>query len=512
MRRLLTISALLAALAVAAPALAHATAGTGPVFGVADDEGKYADDGGSNFFLLLADLGMASNRITVTWDPTDGNRGLTIRERGFLDRTVPVAALRGIEVVLDVYPLRAKAFAVDTNTRIDLFAQYLSLLARTYPTVTTFIVGNEPNQPRFHQPQFVRARTGYRAAAGALYEQVLAAGYDALKAVNPRITVVGLGLSPRGNDDPKAKNNISRSPVRFLNDLAAAYRASGRDRPLMDALGFHPYPNSNDDPVSRGYSWPNAGIPDLDRIKQAIWDGFHGTTQPVFAEPPRFGLPEEAGPSLGLVLDEYGRQATVISSVASEYSGRENVRPVSEARQAAIYSWVVRRIECDPVVTGFYFFHLLDERDLDRFQSGLLRADWTKRPSYAAVKQTLADTNGRCGGGIRIWRHTTSVIGADVTFQDDGLNVRAVEDVTASTGLVRASLSGQQILDALSGRRASRASGPRLVRAYHDRQLGLSLEGLAPGTYVQAVVLRALMNPQRTFLAVGDPIAVGLTG
>jgi hypothetical protein len=511
MRRLFTICLLLTALAGAAPATGLA-GGSGPVFGVADDEGKYADDGGSNVYLLLADLGLASNRITVTWDPTDGNHGLTIRERGFLDRTVPIAALRGIDVVLDVYPLRAKVFAVDTNTRIDLFAQYLNLLARTYPTVTTFIVGNEPNQPRFHQPQFVRARSGYHATAGALYEHVLAAGYDALKAVNRKITVVGLGLSPRGNDDPKAKSNISRSPVRFLNELALEYRASGRDRPLMDALGFHPYPNSNDDPVSRGYSWPNAGIPNLDRIKQAVWDGFHGTTQPVFAEPPRFGLPEEAGPSLGLVLDEYGRQATIISSVASEYTGKENVRTVSEARQAAIYSWIVRHVECDPAVTGFYFFHLLDERDLDRFQSGLLRADWTKRPAYSAVKQALADTRGQCAGGIRIWRHTTSVIGADVTFQDDGLTVRANEDVTVSTGLVRASLTGQQILDALSGPRASRASGPRLVRAYHDQTLALSLEALAPGTYVQAAVLHAVMNPQRTFLAVGDPIAVGLPG
>jgi hypothetical protein len=504
MRRLITITALVAGLGAAAAA---PTLGAGPAFGVADDAGKYADDGGSNFFLLLTDLGVTSNRITVTWDPTDGNHGLTIRERGFLDRAIPVAALRGIDAVLDVYPVRAKAFAVDTTARVELFAEYLQLLARTYPTVKTFIVGNEPNQPRFNQPQFVRERDRYRPTAGALYEHVLAAAYDALKAVNPGLTVVGLGLSPRGNDDPKAKNNISRSPVRFVNDLALEYRRSGRDRPLMDALGFHPYPNSNDDPLTRGYAWPNAGLPNLDRIKQAIWDGFHDTTQPVFAEASRFGLPEEPGPALGLVLDEYGRQVTVISSVASEYTGRENVRTVTEARQASIYAWTVRNVACDPAVTGFYFFHLLDEHDLDRFQSGLLRADWTKRPSYTAVKDTLAATQGRCAGPVHVWQHATSVIGADVTFGDEGVTVRAGEDFTVSSGLVRAGLTGAQILDAISARRASRSAGPRVVRAYHEEALRLPLASLAPGTYVQAAVLRAVMNPQRVFLAVGDPIS-----
>jgi hypothetical protein len=510
MRRLLTLILLLVCALGATSARATQTA-PHVVFGVADDGAKYADDGGGNFFATMRDLGLDSNRITVTWDPTDGNRGLTIREKSFLDRAIPVATLRGIDIVLDVYPLKARAFAVDTNTRITLFAEYLQLLARTYPSVRTFIVGNEPNQPRFNQPQFVKnGRRGYTAVAGALYEQVLAAGYDALKAIDPRITVVGLGLSPRGNDDPRAKNNISRSPVRFLHDLAAAYRASGRDRPLMDELGFHPYPNSNNDPVTRGYSWPNAGFLNLDRIKQAIWDGFAGSPQPVFAEPPSFGLPPDTAPSLKLELDEYGRQATVISSEVSQYTGRENVHTVSEATQAAMYGWVVRQAACDPDVSGFFLFHLIDEPDLDRFQSGLLRVDGSKRPSYSTVKDTLASTHGQCVGAVDVWRHATSVIGADVTFEDAALGVGAEEDVTATAGIFASKLSEPRILDALAGRRAgaTKASATLAIRAYHPRTIALSTAGLAPGSYVQAVYLRAAMNPQRTFLAVGDPFTV----
>jgi hypothetical protein len=511
MRRLLT-PILLVACALGAGS-AGATDPTLHVsFGIADDGAKYADDGGGNFFGLMRDVGLDSNRITVTWDPTDGNRGLTIGEKSFLDRAIPVAAIRGIDIVLDVYPLKARAFAVDTPNRITLFAEYLQVLARTYPTVRTFIVGNEPNQPRFNQPQFVRnGRGGYTATAGALYEQVLAAGYDALKAVDPRITVVGLGLSPRGNDNPKAKNNVSRSPVRFVHDLAAAYRASARDRPLMDELGFHPYPNSNNDPLTRGYAWPNAGFPDLDRIKQAFWDGFAGTAQPVFVEPPLFGLPPEPepGPALGLELDEYGRQATVISSETSEYTGRENVKTVSEAQQAAMYGWVVRRAACDPSVAGFFLFHLIDERDLDRFQSGLLRADGSKRPSYSVVKDTLAATQGECVGAVDVWHHATSVIGADVTFGDAAVTVQADEDVTANAGLFAANASEPRILDALSGRPTARTTASIVVHAYRPRTVALSVHALPPGSYVQAVYLRAVMNPERTFLAVGDPFEVG---
>ena len=507
MRRLLTTIAVLTVFAAMAPALSLAGSPR-TTFGIADDGAKYAGDGGSSFFSVLRDVGFDTNRISVTWDPTDGSHGLTIRERGFLDSVIPIAAVRGVEVVLDVYPLRAKAFAVDTQARIDRFAQYLQVLARAYPTVKKFIVGNEPNQPRFNQPQFARkGRGGYRATAGALYERVLAAGYDALKEVDPKITVVGLGLSPRGNDDPRAKNNISRSPVRFLRDFALAYRASGRGRPLMDEFGFHPYPNSNSDPLARGYSWPNAGIPNLDRIKQAIWDGFHDTAQPVFAEPAGSDPLPELGGSLGLELDEYGRQVRVTSSKASLYKGRENVRTISEARQASMYAAIVRQVACDPNVKGFFFFHLIDELDLDRFQSGLLRADGSKRPSYAAVKGALEATHGQCTGSIRLWRHATTVIGADVTFAAEGLTVAAAEDVTVTAGIFPAVLSTARIVDALSGRRTTGVSPNTLVRAYHSRALPLSLRGLPRGSYVQAAILRAAMNPERTFLAVGDPIS-----
>ena len=108
--------------------------------------------------------------------------------------------------------------------------------------------------------------------SGAAYEALLATSYDALKEVDPGINVIGLGLSSRGNDAPGASGNVSTSPVVFLEGVGAAYRASGRTRPLMDELAYHPYPRRDTDSLTEGFLWPNAGVTNLGRIKQAVWD------------------------------------------------------------------------------------------------------------------------------------------------------------------------------------------------------------------------------------------------
>ena len=56
------------------------------------------------------------------------------------------------------------------------------------------------------------------------------------------------------------------------------------------------------------------------------------------------------------------------------------------------------------------FFHLVDETDLDRWQSGLERADDSHRPSYARVKQMLAQTQGNCQQASVRWKHASGVV------------------------------------------------------------------------------------------------------
>ena len=73
----------------------------------------------------------------------------------------------------------------------------------------------------------------------------------------------------------------------------------------MDAFSFHPYPNEATDPLERGYAWPNAGFANLDRLKQALWDAFHGTAQPTTVEGLRLHLDE-----VGWQVDTPGGRAT----------------------------------------------------------------------------------------------------------------------------------------------------------------------------------------------------------
>jgi hypothetical protein len=266
-------------------------------------------------------------------------------------------------------------------------------VARRYPTVRQFVVGNEPNQPAFWRPQF---RANGRNASAPKFGGYLAAAYDALHAVDPAIAVIGVGLSPRGNDKPRARSNISTSPVRFLAALGAWYRASGRTRPLMDGFSFHPYPNRATDPVGVGYAWPAAGFSNLSRIKQALWDAFAGTGQPTTVD------------GLKLYLDEVGWQ--VDTSFAEGYVEAENVPVTDELTQAAVYRQVVRRAQCDPDVASVNVFGLVDDRDRRGFQAALHRADGSPRPAADALRVALS-APASCPAAAP-WSPTATVVGA----------------------------------------------------------------------------------------------------
>ena len=158
----------------------------------------------------------------------------------------------------------------------------------------------------------------------------------------------------------------------------------------MDELAFHPYPQPQQGPPSVRYAWPTAGLANLDRIKQAVWDAFNGTAQPTFAESGQAAVRSRCK----FDLDEVGWQVAPLPALASLYTGVETAgtKLISEDDQATYYRDTITLAECDPGVRMLSFFHLVDETDLDRWQSGLERADGSHRPSYDAVKQTLAQT------------------------------------------------------------------------------------------------------------------------
>ncbi|MBI4173084.1 MAG: hypothetical protein HY511_09995 [Actinobacteria bacterium] len=478
--------------------LAFAAGASAIDFGANDDTGKFKEGGEqSTFFQQMKDANLKINVMSAKFNPAAPT---TITDKTFLDRAIPAARAKGLKVVLAIFPTKAKAAAEGATAA--QFAEYVAQVARAYPQVKEFVIGNEPNQPRFWQPQFNADGTQASAAA---FGEWLAAAYDALKAIDGGIVVSGIGLSPRGNDRPGAASNVSTSPVRFLKALGDWYRGSGRTKPLMDKISFHPYPNKNSDALLKGYQWPGIGVPNVDRLKQALWDAFNGTGQP-HAES---GLEGDA--------DEAGWQVSTEGKPG--YTGAENVPVTNEENQAKIYDELVRYIVCDAFVRTLNFFGYYDDQLRDAgFQAGLRWLDGSARAANQAVQDAITETGGACKGTPRSWKHATTVIGAKADFGKLGSKSKkqkawnfkayAEEDANYKAGVFAARTKAEQIGRELASVRAPVLSATGLVKAYFTPLVKLPKQSLAPGSYVYAIRLTAWANPARASVFVSKPFTV----
>jgi hypothetical protein len=437
--RQLTVAITLAGALLAGAFLGVGSTARAADVGANDSTGKYLGDAGASMYSDMAALGLRQIVLPVRFTPSEPT---TIQDKALLDSTIPAALHAGLRVVLAVYPYPTRELEAGLATP-SLFGSYLGAVASIYPEVKHFVVGNEPNQPAFWRPQF-NARG--RMLSAPVFGQYLATAYDALKSVDPEINVVGVGLSPRGNDRPRAKSNVSTSPVRFLRALGNWYRASGRDLPLMDGFSFHPYPNKATDPLDKGYGWPNAGFVNLDRIKQALWDAFHGTGQPTTLE------------GLKIHLDEVGWQVSTAGQPG--YTGLENIVVTDELTQAAVYAELVRRAACDADIAEVSFFGFRDDGLRTGFQAALQRLDGTARPAAEAVRAAIADAaaSGCTSSPVR-WAPRRGVLSARAAVErraTGGLAVRlaAGEDARARVCLgAPRSTKGRCRAAALAGHR-----------------------------------------------------------
>ena len=341
----LSMRALAAAFFILFAIARPAAAGTGLLVGVDDDNAKWTARNAA-YFSVYRDLGLKALRITVPWHA--GEWAPTSTDLTELGRIVPAAF--GIRVVVAVSGGPSDS-PLDATSRAR-FCGFTASLLRRYPTLNDVVIWTEPNSARFW------------SGGPAAYEALLAQCWDALHASRPSVNVI-------------AASAPHQKPAAWYQGLGAALRASGRTLPILDTVGHNVYPNRSDEAPDRLHKGASLDEGDYVRLMQALQSAFAGTGQP---------LPGERGVSIWYMED--GFQTAIDPGRAGAYRGVETDSHLS-TDQGAQLAAAVELAYCQPAVGAFFNFQLADERDLGGWQSGVLWADGTPKPSYTAFKQAV---------------------------------------------------------------------------------------------------------------------------
>jgi len=355
---------------LAGPAVASPAKPKPVMVGAAEDAAKEGGALEADAKMTLARLaGFDTIRVTSIWRP--GQKAIAGDDLSTLQAVADAAALNGIRLIVSVYPYGSKTVPQYATTRSQ-FAAYAASIPQLIPSVRYVIVGNEPNLNRFWMPQFTTK--GLDAAASS-YEGLLAQTYDAIKLASPSTIVIGGSLAPRGSDNPKLFRP-THSPTRFILDMGTAYRLSGRKRPLMDWFSIHPYLEHSGLPPT--FAHPKAttiSIADYGKLVKLLGRAFDGTAQ--------------KGSKLPIIYDEFGVQTKAPDDKRQLYANPtipSAADTVSEAVQGKYYAQALSLAACQKNVVGLLFFHVSDEADLDRWQSGVYYADDTPKTDLPVVK------------------------------------------------------------------------------------------------------------------------------
>jgi hypothetical protein len=280
----------------------------------------------------------------------------------YLDRAERAAELHQ-KVVLAVYGGAADA-PVDAISQKH-YCTYVHAVLKRVPGFAAVVIWNEANSPRYW-PQ--------TPTAGApAYEALLARCFDALHATWPTMNVID---STASHYDPAA----------FIEAMGEAYRASGRTRAIVDTFGHNPYPEyAAEPPWATHPGTGTIGEGDYPALLAAITQAFQGTAQPV---------PSATWARIWYLED--GFQTSVPRSLAHLYRGGENDPTVlSAGAQAAQLTAAIELAFCQPAVSGFFNFTLLDESRLVGWQSGLLYKNGAPKASFGAYRALAAEVAAR---------------------------------------------------------------------------------------------------------------------
>jgi hypothetical protein len=370
---------LAAAAGLAVPA---ATASPRMYTGIYDEGATFFDDATQTFARYRAlhtqvlrvnlywggKLGVARYRPFDGADPRDASYNWSL-----YDRVVTYANAYGIKVLLSITGTPRWANGGQSSNRpptnfneLYKFAYaaaarysgtYIGTDGRTLPAVRLWAAWNEPNNPVFLRPQFVKRGGKWVIQSARDYARICNAVYNGVHATMYSGEKVACGVTaPRGNNNPRSARP-SVSPVAFLT---AAKKAGMR---TFDAYAHNPY----------------YGVPTETP-----------TTKPLS---PRPGLTPTAitlaniNVLIAVLSRLYGPRHLWITEYGYQTKPPDALFGVSWARQARYLTQAFAIARRNPRIDLMLWFLVKDQPDLAGWQSGLMTVDGRRKPAFSAFQR-----------------------------------------------------------------------------------------------------------------------------
>jgi hypothetical protein len=330
------------------------------IVGVTDDTAKWMvrQDG---IVGVHRDLRLMAVRVTVPWQPSQARP--TKLQEVYLQRIRRMTQLND-RVILAVY--NTARFAPTTRVERNRYCGFVQGAIKHVPLIHDVEIWNEANSPTYWP----------ESAGAASYTKLLARCF-----LHSRPFPINVISSTASRHDPAG----------FVFGVGETYRSLGRSRPLFDTFGHNPYPeNSAEPPYALHTGSDLIGEGDYETLLNVLHTAFDDTAQPV---------PGDRGVTIWYVED--GFQTVPPRDKLRYYRGRENdhhalpavsndsVDQATQLRDAILLAY------CQPAVSGFLNFGLLDEDRLGGWQAGLLYRDGTRKPSYDTFKAAIAEVRRR---------------------------------------------------------------------------------------------------------------------
>jgi hypothetical protein len=379
-KRLVALAATLAAAAgLAVPA---ATPSPGLKVGIYDEGATFFDDQ-TKVFGAYRSLGTQILRVNLYWGgklgvakyrPFDGSDPRDAAYNWALyDRVVQFAGAYNLKVLFSITGTPRWANGGQSSNRPpknfqDLYrfayaaaarysGSYTGTDGRTLPAVRLWAAWNEPNNPVFLRPQFVKSGGKWVIQSAKTYAKICNAVYGGVHATMYKDEKVACGVTaPRGNNNPRSARP-SVSPVAFL---VAAKQAGMK---TFDAYAHNPYYGvPTETPTTRPPSFRPGAAPTA--ITLANINVLLATISRLYG--PRH-----------LWITEYGYQTKPPDPVFG----------VSWANQAKYLTQAFAIARKNPRIDMMIWFLLKDQPDLSGWQSGLMTVDGRRKPSFGAYER-----------------------------------------------------------------------------------------------------------------------------